>query len=72
VRDLTARSDYLQSLDDRFFDVALQGRMKLFWAYETRTSPTVAVSCLLCIEGELTNVGQTMDLLPGPGGRKPS
>ena len=57
VRDLTAGSDYLQSLDDRFSDVASQGRMKLFWAYETRTSPTVAVSRLLSTEGELTNIG---------------
>jgi len=30
VRDLTAGSDYLQSLDNRFSNVASQGRMKLF------------------------------------------
>jgi hypothetical protein len=47
VRDLTTGSDYLQSLDDRFFEVALYGRMKLFWAFETRTSPTVAVGVSL-------------------------
>jgi len=41
VRDLTVPSEYLQSLDDRFFEAA--GAMKLFWAFETRTSPTVTV-----------------------------
>jgi predicted alpha/beta hydrolase family esterase len=41
VRDLTAKSHYLQSLDDRFLQAALTGTMKLFWAFETRTSPTV-------------------------------
>ncbi len=46
VRDLTGGSGYLQSLDDRFSDVASRGRMKLFWAFETKTSPTVAVSRL--------------------------
>lgn len=44
VRDLTTGSDYLQYLDDRFFEVARRGRMELFWGYETKTSPTVAVS----------------------------
>jgi len=48
VRELLVGSGYLQSLDDRFSNVALQGRMKLFLAFETRTSPTVAVSRLLC------------------------
>ncbi|KAK0724323.1 hypothetical protein B0H67DRAFT_102434 [Lasiosphaeris hirsuta] len=42
VRDLTAGSEYLHRLDDRFFEVARCGRMELFWAYETKTSPTVA------------------------------
>jgi len=41
VRDLIVGSGYLQSLDDRFFDVASHGRMTLFWAFETRTSPPV-------------------------------
>jgi len=44
VRDLATTSDYLQELDDRFFEVARRGRMEIFWAYETKTSPTVAVS----------------------------
>jgi hypothetical protein len=44
VRDLTTSSGYLCSLHARFFEVALHGRMKLFWAFETRTFPTVAVS----------------------------
>jgi len=44
VRGLATSSGYLESLDDRFFDVARRGRMELFWAYETRLSPTVAVS----------------------------
>jgi len=44
IRDLTAPSGYLRSLEDRFFDVATDGRMKLFWAFETKTSPTVSVS----------------------------
>lgn len=44
VHDLATTSDYLQELDDRFFEVARRGRMEIFWAYETKTSPTVAVS----------------------------
>lgn len=42
LRDLTVPSEYLNSLDDQFVEVA--GGMKLFWAFETRTSPTVTVS----------------------------
>jgi len=49
VRDLMVKSDYLQSLDDGFFDVALRGRMKLFLAFETKTSPTLAVSFTLSL-----------------------
>ncbi|KAK4446794.1 hypothetical protein QBC34DRAFT_278713, partial [Podospora aff. communis PSN243] len=41
VRDLTVGSQYLQHLDDRLFEVARVGRMEMFWAYETKTSPTV-------------------------------
>jgi len=44
VRNLTTASEYLRSLDGQFSRVVRQGRMELFWAYETRTSPTVAVS----------------------------
>jgi hypothetical protein len=44
IRDLAIRSEYLRCLEDRFFDVATDGRMKVFWAFETKTSPTVAVS----------------------------
>ena len=44
VLDLTILSEYLKRLEDRFFDVAMDGRMKLYWAFETQTSPTVAVS----------------------------
>ena len=47
IRDLTIPSGYLKSLEDQFFDVAIAGRMKLFWAFETKTSPTVAVSASL-------------------------
>jgi hypothetical protein len=41
INALTTGSKDLQTLDDRFFEVALRGRMEMFWAYETRTSPTV-------------------------------
>lgn len=44
VRDLTVKSDYLEHLGDRFFEVARRGRMEIFWGYETKISPTVAVS----------------------------
>lgn len=44
VDDLTTTSDYLRCLDNRFFEVARRGRMELFWGYEIKTSPTVAVS----------------------------
>jgi surfactin synthase thioesterase subunit len=48
VRDLTTASDYLGRLDDRFFEVVRRGTLELFWAYETKTTPTVAVSMELC------------------------
>jgi len=47
VRDLIILSGYLKSLEDRFFDIAVAARMRLFWAFETKTSPTVAVSATL-------------------------
>ena len=47
VYDLATASKYLQRLDDRFFEVARRGRMELFWAYETKTTPTVVVSISL-------------------------
>jgi len=72
VRDLTIGSDYLQSLEDRFFDVASHG-MKLFWAYETRTSPTVAVSRPLTARKSADRRrNRRMDLLPGRAWRKSS
>lgn len=43
VRGLTRGSDYLKSLDEQFSDVVVPRGMNLFWAYETRTSPTVGV-----------------------------
>ncbi|KAH8882335.1 hypothetical protein GQ53DRAFT_847721 [Thozetella sp. PMI_491] len=41
VLDLTEESEYLRSLDDRFTGIAAMLKMSLFWAYETKTSPTV-------------------------------
>jgi hypothetical protein len=44
LRDLSLTdSNYLAGLKDRFFQVAISGNMTLFWAYETKESPTVAV-----------------------------
>ena len=45
VLDLGESSEYLRSLDDRFAGISVLLDMKLFWAYETKTSPTVMVSC---------------------------
>jgi predicted alpha/beta hydrolase family esterase len=44
VETLSENSDYLRSLDDRFSGISYLKGMRLFWAYETRTSPTVIVS----------------------------
>lgn len=46
VQSLTAQSPHLQSLDELFHVIAHDKRMKLVWAYETKTSPTVAVSTI--------------------------
>jgi len=51
VLDLAVGSDYLQCLDDRFFEVVRCGKMELFQGYETKTSPTVEVSTkLYCLQ----------------------
>ncbi|OTA77633.1 hypothetical protein M434DRAFT_382717 [Hypoxylon sp. CO27-5] len=47
VHDLSMGSEYLRSLDDRFSGLALLRDMCLYWAYETKTSPTVIVSFIL-------------------------
>ncbi|KAH6989107.1 hypothetical protein BKA56DRAFT_611392 [Ilyonectria sp. MPI-CAGE-AT-0026] len=41
--DLSIESTYLNKLDDDFKSIASGEKMKLFWAYETKTTPTVAV-----------------------------
>jgi hypothetical protein len=43
INDLSISSSYLRSLDDRFSGIALLKDIKLHWAYETCTSPTVEV-----------------------------
>jgi len=44
VQDLDRDSPHLRSLDDKFSGIASLQKMTLFWAYETRTTATVAVS----------------------------
>ncbi|KAI1335062.1 hypothetical protein F5Y15DRAFT_399463 [Xylariaceae sp. FL0016] len=41
LHDLTRGSDYLRSLDDQFSGLTLTRNLSLYWAYETKTSPTV-------------------------------
>ncbi|KAI1116549.1 hypothetical protein F5Y14DRAFT_407127 [Nemania sp. NC0429] len=40
VTDLSTTSEYLRNLDDHFSGLVLTRHMRLFWAYETMTSPT--------------------------------
>ncbi|KAI0155141.1 hypothetical protein GGR57DRAFT_88992 [Xylariaceae sp. FL1272] len=41
ISDLATKSKYLEALDDQFSAIVLTRYMKLRWAYETKTSPTV-------------------------------
>ncbi|KAI0466703.1 hypothetical protein F4859DRAFT_496404 [Xylaria cf. heliscus] len=41
VEDLSTTSEYLRDLDDRFSGLVLTRSMRICWAYETKTSPTV-------------------------------
>ncbi len=53
LRDLTTGSEYLRSLHGQFSDIIQTTGIKLFWAYETRTSPTVEVSAERSIDAKL-------------------
>ncbi|KAI1371116.1 hypothetical protein F4677DRAFT_450684 [Hypoxylon crocopeplum] len=41
VQELSRDSEYLRSLDDRFSGLSFLRGMRVHWAYETKTSPTV-------------------------------
>ncbi|KAI0117885.1 hypothetical protein GGR51DRAFT_500479 [Nemania sp. FL0031] len=41
VSDLSTNSEYLRVLDDNFSGLLLTRHMRLYWAYETKMSPTV-------------------------------
>ncbi|KAI2465412.1 hypothetical protein F4781DRAFT_424824 [Annulohypoxylon bovei var. microspora] len=41
VQDLSTGSEYLRDLDDQFSGLTLVRNMRLYWSYETKTSPTV-------------------------------
>ena len=43
VDEISDRSQYLANLERQFRGISYIQRMKLFWAYETKTSPTVEV-----------------------------
>ncbi|EHK22131.1 uncharacterized protein TRIVIDRAFT_150386 [Trichoderma virens Gv29-8] len=43
IRDLSSDSTYLMNLDKRFEGISVIRQMKLFWAYETKTSPLYTV-----------------------------
>jgi hypothetical protein len=47
VKDLAVGSQYLIDLDERFLAHRSNQRMKVFWAYETRTSSTIEVRFLI-------------------------
>ncbi|OTB00978.1 hypothetical protein M426DRAFT_14959 [Hypoxylon sp. CI-4A] len=53
VQDLSVDSPYLRSLDEQFHGLALQKSMRIHWAYETKTSPTVTTNS----EGSFTRTG---------------
>jgi hypothetical protein len=46
VADLSVDSEYLCQLDENFAGIACLQRVQLYWAYETRKSPTVKVGLL--------------------------
>ncbi|KAI1211486.1 uncharacterized protein F4807DRAFT_472944 [Annulohypoxylon truncatum] len=41
VHDLSSGSEYLQELDDKFSGLSLVRDIRIYWGYETKTSPTV-------------------------------
>jgi hypothetical protein len=43
IQDLSKDSEYLQDLDSQFSGLTALHGTRLYWAYETRTSPTVVV-----------------------------
>jgi hypothetical protein len=44
VKDLSDHSSFLENLEIQFTGISYIGKMRLFWVYETKTSPTVVVS----------------------------
>lgn len=46
VREISDKSRFLETLEEQFSGITHLRKMKLFWAYETETTPTVTV-CLL-------------------------
>jgi hypothetical protein len=44
VQDLSPNANYLMKLDKAFMGTAFLSQVTIFWAYETRISPTVVVS----------------------------
>jgi hypothetical protein len=44
VQDLSRESNYLRKLCQSYFGISKLRHMRVFWGYETRTSPTVEVS----------------------------
>lgn len=43
VTEISTESDYLSQLEKRFSGVSFVRTLKMFWAYETKMTPTVAV-----------------------------
>jgi len=41
VTEISDTSDYLKTLDRQFHGISFLSKVKLFWAYETKTTPTV-------------------------------
>jgi len=57
VQDLSRESNYLRNLNESYLGVSRLRRLRVFWGYETRTSPTVEVCpsrprCLVCCRSD--------------------
>ena len=46
IDDLSDQSDYVQNLEEQFMGISYVRSMKLFWAYETKKTPSLLVSQL--------------------------
>lgn len=51
VKDISSESDYLSRLEKQFFGLSFVRTIKLYWAYETKTTRTLEVSEMTSLMG---------------------